>query len=335
MVIVLVPLAASIVGNVVQCRSYRNEKARYLEQQMPQVDCDYELQSLPDQRGFSIRNVGLVDARDVWARETIFAIINDQVYEGTDVPHFNYLVFNGSRTKIWDIPKDGEQNLTLPSLQAKAFETLMQRFQTELISRWTISYSSPVAGKRYTVEDYFLHTPSERMPKRLTDTVGGQTLRNRINDYLASGPKHEIRIFGLTEDFELDPPLHYLIMKDLSIRPIHEWTKLSIEEIQNSFMEITDFVEPEIADDTTGWVQYIWNHKDGRWSKFVNQKRAFVVTKSFRMLWTYLTPEDAERVKKDPSLLGSGKRNPEREREVQENAKQKYIQGRISFERSK
>lgn len=289
---------------------------------------------MPDQRSFNIRNVGLVDARDVWAHETIFAIILDQVYEGTDVPHFNYLVFKGSRTRMGDIGKNRKQNLALPSLQAKAFENLMQRFHTELISRWTVSCSSPVAGKRYTVEEYFLHSPSERMPERLADTVGGQAIRNRIDDYLASGPKHEIRIFGLTEDFELDPPVHYLIMKDLSIRPIHEWTKLSIEEIQNSFMEIVDFVEPEIADDTKGWVQYIWNHKDGRWSKFVSQKRAFVATKSFRMLWTYLTPEDAERVKQDPTLLGSDKRKPEKEKEVQEKAKQKYIQGRISFEPS-
>ncbi len=178
---VLVPviaLAASIVGNVIQYCSYTNEKARYLQQQTPQLDCDYELFSLPDRRALKIRNVGLGDARDVWASEAIFAIINDQVYEGTDVPHFHYLVFNGSRTKIWDIPKDGEQNLALPSLQGRAFESLMQRFQTELISKWTISYSSPVTVKRYSVEEYFLHSPSERMPKRLTDTVGGQALRN-------------------------------------------------------------------------------------------------------------------------------------------------------------
>lgn len=124
-------------------------------------------------------------------------------------------------------------------------------------------------------------------------------------------------------------------MKDLSIRPIEEWTKLSLEEIQNSFMENLDFVEPEIADDTTGSVHYAWKCTYSKWSKFVTLRKDRVASKSFRMLSTYLTPEDAERVKKDPSLLGSGKRNPEKEREVRENAKQKYLQGRISFKHSK
>jgi hypothetical protein len=173
------------------------------------------------------------------------------------------------------------------------------------------------------------------MPKKLADTVGGQAIRSRIEDYQALGPKHEIRIFVSTEDFELDPPVNYLVMKDLSIRPIHPWTKLSIEEIRNSLLWTVDFVEPEIADDTKGWVQYIWKCTDGRWSKFISSKGALLATKSVRMLITYLTPEDGERVKKDPTLLGSGKPDPEKEREIREKVKQKYIQGRISFERSK
>jgi len=332
-VIVAIPLVMSGVGNIYQYLAYEANLTQYQEQQVPELDCRYEYHSIKDTLGFTITNVGLVDARGVWATESIFVVVNDQVYEGSDVPHFNWLVFDGSHTRMWDISKNHEQDVTLPALQAKAFEDLMQRFKTQLISRWEISCSAPVTGKRHTVEEYFLYSPSERMPKRLTDTVGGQTIRNRIANYLASGPKHEIRIFGPTEDFELDAPVHYLIMKDLSIQPIHAWTKLTIEEIQNSFMEITDFIEPEIDDDIMGSLRYIWTCTHGRWTKFINAKgKGLFPGKPIRMLWTYLTPEDVERVKRDPTLLGSGQRKPEKEKEVIEKARLKYIEGRASFE---
>jgi hypothetical protein len=296
----------AIIGNGIQCRSHLAENTRYLQQQTPQLNCDYKLNSRKDQLGFSIRNVGLIDAHDVWANEAIFMIVDGQVYEGPDVPRFNYLVCNSSRLKMWDLRRDvdAEQSIALPGLQAKAFESLMERYKTDLVSKWTISYSSPASGKRYAIEEYFLHTLSERLPKRLTDTVGGQAIRNRIDDYQASGPKHEIRIFVSTEDFELDAPINYLVMKDYSIQPLHPWTRLSVEEIRNALLWTVDFVEPEIADDTQGSVQYIWKCTDGRWSKLISCTRAFVATKSSRTLTGCLTPQDAERVKRDPTILG-------------------------------
>ena len=53
--------------------------------------------------------------------------------------------------------------------------------------------------------------------------------------YLSAGPVHQIRIFAFTNDFELDTPIDFRITKGGTIHPLYSWTKLSIEEYNNTF----------------------------------------------------------------------------------------------------
>jgi hypothetical protein len=133
LVISVIGLIVSVIGNVLQYSSYRSQIKQYEEQQTPELDCRYSYNSIKDTLNFAIINVGLVDASSVWVNESIYMIIHDQVYEGVDVPHFNYLVYNGSREKMWDIPRDKDQTVELPRFQHKAFDYLMDRFHSNII----------------------------------------------------------------------------------------------------------------------------------------------------------------------------------------------------------
>ena len=333
LIISVIALIASIIGNVLQYCSYRDQIRQYEEQQTPELHCRYNYNSIKDILNFTIINVGLVDASSVWANESIYMIIDDQVYEGVDVPHYNYLVYNNSREKMWDIPRDRNQPIELPSFQHRAFDYLMNRFQTEIISKWTISYASVMSQKRYILEAFFVHDLTDRNPKNLINTTGGTLKRDRILDYIASGPVHQIRIFDITKDLELDAPINYRITKDYSIHPLNSWTKLSIEEYNNT-VYWSGSGESQVADDAKGTVKYIWRCKNGEWEKWVSVgPRSLVATQPMRMPKTYLNYEDAERVESDPTLLEPSITDPEKrkavEKEILGKARQKFIKNRV------
>jgi hypothetical protein len=321
------PLIVSILALILTNVYNWANLAHYREQQTPELDCRYEYNGIKDSLGFRVSNVGLVDARSVWATESIFMIINGKVYEGTDVPHFNYIVCGGSRDRMWDIPRRNWQPVELPKYQHLAFVGLMKRFQTEIVSKWAISYSPLASSKRFSREEYFLHDLSDAMPRKLTDITGGPAKRDRITAYIASGPRHEITICDLTDDFELDAPSDYRVTKDYSVHPVHPYTRLSIEEINNTRLWSMSG-KPQVADDVKGTLSYIWKHKDGKWSKWTSVRGGVWTTQPFSMPQTYLNPEDAERLKLDPTLLTPSKYDPEIEKQIREKAREKFIRMR-------
>lgn len=313
----------AVIGFVLQRLYYQSERKRYLEQQNPEIECYYEYFAQEDKCEFYIKNVGLVDCKNIWVEEKIFVIVDDEVYEGEDVPHFNYLVFDGSRTKMWDLPRGFVRSIGLERLQRIAFRRLVEKFEPIIISKWLISFSSKASVKTYHFEKYFIHM-EDRIPQVLQSSVGGESILNKIKNYLVSGPKQAIRIFDFTQDFELNTPTNYLINKDYSITPLYPWTTLSIEEINNSiFFYATG--EPQPADDTEGSIRHFWNHKDGKWQKWTKGEGKFkFYTKAIRMLIDYLSKEDAERVRKNPKLINF--LDPDKQPSSKERKKEKIIE---------
>lgn len=318
-----------IIGNIVQYFSYRAQIIQYREQQTPELDCDYSYSHTHDTLNFIITNTGLVDASNVWAEESVFMIIGDQVYEGVDVPHFNWIVYNGSRDKIWDIPKnDRDQEVELPRLQRKAFDYLMNRFQTSIISKWTISCTSAISQKRYEYDEFFVHNLADRSPKRLEETTGGSIKRDQIMTYLSAGPVHQIRIFALTNDFELDAPIDFRISKDGTIHALHSWTKLTIEEFNDTFYWSSE-APPQVSNDITGSLRYIWIYSKDGWGKFTQIKgKTQVATQAITIGIGYLDFDDRKRVEANPDLLRKGTGDKKKAIELLNKVREKFIKNR-------
>ena len=327
-------IVIAVVGLVAQHLYYRSQKKQYIEKQSPELDCYYEYLALKDTCEFYLKNIGLVDCKDIWVEEKIFLIVDDQVYEGDDVPHFNYFVFKDSRTRMFDLSKNVAYPIELENLQSKAFARLFDKFQSKIISRWLISFSSRVSSKRYQFEKYFIHTLEDRIPQDLELYVGGMSILNKIRNYLTLGSKQSIRIFDLTMDFELNTPTSYLINEDYSIVPLFPWTTLSIEEMNKSrFFAGTAETQP--SDDMKGSVKYIWVYKDGKWQKWTKvEGGSRCITEEMVLLPGYLSKEDAERVRKNPELIKfldpnrparSKERQKEIEKEIREKAREKFL----------
>ncbi|MEN6578509.1 MAG: hypothetical protein ABFD90_19345 [Phycisphaerales bacterium] len=318
------------ITNIVQLLAYRAQIAQYREQQTPELDCDYSYSHTHDTLSFTITNAGLADASNVWVEESIFMIIGDQVYEGVDVPHFNWIVYNGSRDRIWDIPRsDRDQEAELPGLQRRAFDYLMSRFQTTIISKWTISCTSTTSDKRYKYDEFFVHDLADRSPKRLEETTGGSLIRDQIMTYLSAGPVHHIRIFALTNDFELDAPIDFRISKDGTIHALHSWTKLTIEEFNDTFYWSSE-APPQVSDDITGSLRYTWKYTAGEWGKFTQIKgKTQVMTQVMTTAIGYLEADDRNRVLLDPNLLSKGTGDKTKAMELLRTTRDKFIKNRF------
>jgi len=324
----------AVIGIILQRLYYQYDRKRYLEQQIPEIDCYYKYLAIDDKCEFYIKNVGLVDCKNVWVEEKIYVIVESDVYEGEDVPRYIYLMFEDSRTKMWDLIKDSEQPIRLEKLQRTAFRRLVEKFEPKIISRWIISFSSEASGKRYYFEEYFIHNLEDRIPQKLQVFVSGESILNKIKGYLASGPQQAIRIFDLTEDFELNTPVNYWINKDYSIIPLFSSTILSIEKINNS-VYFSGSAEPQASDDMMGTITFVWKYKDGKWSKWGSiGAKSRAVSKVIRTWLDYLTKEDAERVRKNPELIKfldpnrpprSKERQKEIEKEIREKARIKFL----------
>lgn len=324
-----------VIGGLFAHLYHLNQNQQYLEQQVPEIDCYYKYLAIEDKCEFYIKNVGLVDCKNVWVEEKIYVIVGSVVYEGEDVPRFVYLMFEDSRTKMWDLSKDSEQPISLEKLQRTAFRRLVEKYKSKIISKWLISFSSETSNKRYLSEEYFIHNLEDRIPQNLHSCVGGESILNKIKDYLALGPPQAIRIFDLTEDFELNTPFHYRINKDYSIIPLYSSTKLSIEEINNS-VYFYQSPGPQASDDMRGTITFTWKCLDGKWSKLTRVgPQSQVFSKELVInLSGYLIKEDVERVKKNPELIKfldhnrpprSKERQKEIEKEIREKARKKYL----------
>lgn len=323
---IIITIVLAIVALVIQHYYWRSQVRQYKEQQAPELDCYYEYFATDDVCKFQLKNVGLVDCENIWVEERLFVIVDGEVYEGDDVPHFNYLVFDDSRTRMWDIPKDSEQLIELQELQHRAITRLREKFKAEIISKWEMSFSSESSSKKYYFEKYFIHAVDDRMPQELESYIGGVSILNSIKDYLALGNKQSIKIFDLTMDFELDTPTNYLIDKDYSIFPLSPWTILSIEDFDNSLHFYAEG-EPQPADDAKGTIWLGWKYEDGKWGKWtIVGPKSLVYTKPIRMEIYYLSKEDAERVRRDPKLISAG-RQRETKKEIREKALAKFLRG--------
>lgn len=329
LILTSVGLIIALIANIMQYSSYHSQIEQYREQQTPELDCDYSYSHTHDTLKFIITNTGLVDASNVWAEETVFMIIGDQVYEGVDVPHFNWIVYNGSRDKIWDIPKsDRDQEVELPRRQRQAFDNLMNRFQTSIISKWTISCTSATSHKRYKYDAFFVHDLSDKFPGRLENTTGGARKRDLIMTYLSAGPVHQIRIFAFTNDFELDTPIDFRITKDGTIHPLYSWTKLSIEEYNNTFYWSSE-APPQRSDDITGSLRYVWIYNKDGWGKFTSiTGKTQVMTLAMTTGIGYLDFDDRKSVEANPDLLRKGTGDKTKAIELLNQVREKFIKNR-------
>ena len=287
---------------------HTSEINRYKEQLIPEIDGKYKyLYNLPKtEHKFIIKNVANVDCTNIWATENIYLIVNGKVYESKDTPHFNYFVYNGSKDRIWDLKKGHKAEVKINPLQITAFDLLKEKFDPIIITKWKFICSKDNSSKKYLFEKYFIFDFNDRIYRESDSYVGGNSYIEKINDYLSFGPNKHIDIFAITGDFEINPPRTFLVMKDFSILPLNPWTKLKIEDFNNSRLFYPGGLEIQPSDDIiSGSIFYNWNYENGKFSRGITLKNVPDVfyPKAWAMPLHYLSKEDKEKVTKNPEIL--------------------------------
>lgn len=289
---------------------YTSEVNRYKQQLPPEIDGNYKYfyHQQKTEHKYIVKNTANVDCTNIWAIENIYLIVDGKVYESKDTPHFNYYIYNGSRDRIWNLKKGEEVEVKINPLQITVFDILKEKFKPIIITKWKFIYSKENSSKKYFYEKYFIFDFYDRTFKELDSYVGGKSYINRINDYLSFGSNRYIDIFVLTGDFEINPPIAFLVMKDFSILPLNPWTKLKIEVFNNSLLFYPGGLEIQPSDDIrSGYLFYDWYHENGKLSKGIttkNMPEQFYL-KSWPMQLYYLSKEDEEKVIKNPEILKS------------------------------
>jgi len=251
-----------------------------------------------------IQNVGLIDAINVWAQEDTYVVIGEKVYEGRDVPHFIYFMWEGSHEKMWDITKDDEVEIDLADYQLNAFFKLMEKWNATILNRWVISFSSPFSSKRYRYEKYFLFDFTHGNFEEVSEVIGGVNLLNKVKNFIATGDKSSINIFKLTGDFEIDSPDSFLVNSDYSITPLYPHSNPTIADFNNSLLLISSFAEIQLSEDAKGTIGYKWKLENNKWDKsFFLGPSAQLYSQPIRLPLGYLSKKEAKLVENNPSLL--------------------------------
>lgn len=291
---------------------YTAEIKRYKEQLIPEIDCNYKYfynKSKPEYK-YIVKNTGSIDCTNIWAEEEIYLIIDGKVYESNDTPHFNYFIYNGSRDSIWNLKKGEEIEAKINPLQITAFDLLKEKFKPIIITKWKFNYAKKNSSKKYFYEKYFIFDFHDRIFKELDSYVGGKSYVNKINDYLSFGTNRYIDIFVLTGDFEINSPKVFLVMKDFSLLPLNPWTKLGIEDFNNSLLFYPGDKEIQPSDDIReGFLFYDWYFENGKISKRIRVEcktgEKLFYLKAWHMQLYYLSRKDKEKVVRNPEILKS------------------------------
>ena len=321
----------SVIGNIFQYFQNRQQKKQFQQQLIPEIEAEYHYISDSDKHKLIIRNIGLVDCNNVWVDEKIYLIIEDRVFDGEDVPHYHYLINEGSRTRMWDIQKSQQIEVQIVDFQIAAFERLIEKFNPIIVSQWTISYSGKNSNKRFKYDKFFLFDAKERLFKNIESVVSGLSYLNNIKDYISIGPQKTVNIFQLTSDFEINAPNDFLINSDYSITPLYPWTRLSLKQLNEAQLIHNDlFSSPPTTDDSNDiTIKYVWKLDKGNWSKSIKWwGEGSIYSGMIRPISYYLSQEDKILVEEKPKLLKFNnpnrklKENPDT---IMEKAKQKFI----------
>ncbi len=327
----LVALLISLIFNFLKFGHNQNANKQYKEKIIPELECSYKYYASQNKRKFAIKNIGLVDSKNIWAQETMYALIDERVYEGTEVPHYNYILWNGSRERMWDIEKDAEIEIDLPKLQIKSFFRLKDKYDAILVNKWILTYSSATSTKKYRLEKYFVFDFEEQNFKDADEIVGGKKMLDFVRDYIAYGVKETINIFQLSGDFELNTPNSFLVNPDYSIKPLYPSTVCTIEDFNNSLLFISSFDQIQHSDDLKGTVAYEWKFDNGRWKKsFFLGPGAQLYSTPVKLPLAYLSQKESKLVKENPRLLKYYRKDrpppAENSDEILEKAREKYFE---------
>ncbi len=303
-----IAICTLVVGYFYHTSEVNREVNRYKEQLKPEIDCNYKYfyNRQKTEYKFIIENTGSIDCTNIWAKEEIYLIIDGKVYESNDTPHFSYFVYNGSRDSIWNLKKGKDVEVKINPLQITAFNLLKEKFKPIIITKWIFNYSKENSSKKYFYEKYFIFDFYDRIFKEVDSYVGGKSYIDKINDYLSFGSNRYIDIFLITVDFEINPPKAFLVMKDFSILPLNPWTKLKIEDFNNSLLFYPGGLEIQPSDDIQGgFLFYDWYYENGKISKEIKAKGkvGLFYLKAWPMAGYYLSKEDNEKVTKNPEIL--------------------------------
>ena len=299
----LLGLVISIAFNLFQFLHNKKTERQYAEQISPELECSYRYFAGKSKHTFSIKNVGLVDAINVWVQEDIYVVVGEKVYEGRDVPHLTYFMWEGSHEKMWDITKDDEVEIDLADFQLKAFSKLKEKWNATILNRWIVSFSSPFSSKRYRYEKYFIFDFAHGNFKEVSEIIGGVKLLNKVKTFIATGDKSNINIFKLTGEFEIDSPDSFLVNSDYSITPLYPHSNLTIADFNNSLLWIS-FSEIQPGEDSKGTIGYKWKVDNNKWEKsFFLGPSAQLYSQLIRSPLGYLSKKEAKLVESNPSLL--------------------------------
>ncbi|NQT27353.1 hypothetical protein HQ585_18510 [candidate division KSB1 bacterium] len=227
-------LIFSVLFNIYQIYHNSVLQNQYKDQLMPEIQLTYKYDAVGnhEKRSLHIQNVGSIPCTGFWIKENVYLIINDEVFEGLDVPHIHYITYNGSRNEMYNLEINESKEIELEDYQIIAFQELREKFKADILVKWECSFHDR-KSKRYSYNQYFIYNFDTRNFEDLITLTGGTKYINYLNDYLNLSSKNEIRIFQFTENFEKNPPNVFYIDDKDNIMPLNEYSTLTFDEINS------------------------------------------------------------------------------------------------------
>lgn len=293
-IISIIAITLTAIFGVTQCI----QNNRLSEQISPELDVNYSFESKNDDLFIKIENIGIVDCEKVWLQEKIYVLIDSLIYEGFDIPHFNYIVYKNSKEKLFELKKGENHEIKLDSLQFVAFQMLHERFNAKIISCWKLMYNSKKSNKKYSSEKYFVHEYMNLNPTLLIQETGGYNILQKIEDYIRFGIPRGIKIFPLTRNFELNTPNEYIITKSGDVKNIDNKKYLTLDELKDTHI-ICGTLDVQMSSDLRGTFQKSWDYnKDKKeWTIYLigTGERNFY-TRPFKSRVGYLREDEYRKV---------------------------------------
>lgn len=195
-----ISLAGFIIMWVQLCSS-RDElkllKNRYDESKSAELAIDYRSVNMYDPPKLTISNIGDKKAESVWISEKIFLYADDSSIYECDLPRFDYVLFNGSSKRMFDIEANTD---TVIDFSPKCFgyyrKLILNKYPGRLIVQWNVDFDQENNSIRVKKSEYFVLTRRD-LPTNYLKTTGGYGMVEKIIQYEKFGPIRKLSsVFG-------------------------------------------------------------------------------------------------------------------------------------------
>ncbi|MBU0486241.1 MAG: hypothetical protein KKB30_17190 [Proteobacteria bacterium] len=135
---------------------------------------------------------------NIWLEEKVYLVLTNNVYEAWDLPRFDFDLWFGSKTGMFDLSAPESVEIEREALQAKLMQRLHDQYGGDIVVGWLVRFDDGLTGQQRR-QSWLFHSgfgahrnlyPDTFTP--LPDVVGGESLVERIHQYVERGPEQYV-----------------------------------------------------------------------------------------------------------------------------------------------